>query len=187
MTTPDRDLYKPLVRISNLTFDVASQRYRIQIPPYANIGSDTIGRQASGPNAKNTALIFEDLDGLVQQYTFAELNDAAIRLAVGLRQLGVVRGDTIAVHTGQRPETAITHIATYYLGCIALTLSQLYGPDTIEHVLTSSGCKVLITDINAWKTLREHRHRFKSLTHCIVNADPSSDELQFSFNVRGIL
>ena len=180
MPTTHRELYKPLVKLSNLTFDETCQRYRIQIPANANIGADTVGRQAAGQNSRNTALIFEDLDGLVQKYTFAELNDAAISLAVGLRHLGVVEGDTIAIHAGQRPETAITHIATYYLGCIALTLSQLYGPDTIEHVLTSSGCKVLITDINAWKTLREHRHRFKSLTHCIINADPSSDELQFS-------
>jgi acetyl-CoA synthetase len=180
MTHSDPQLFQPLTEMSNLTFDELSQQHLIQIPIDSNIGYDTIGQHAKSDYSNRTALIFEDSDGSVEKYTFKSLNDSAMCLAVGLRQLGVTAGDTIAIHTGQRPETAITHIATYYLGCIALTLSQLYGPDTIEHILISSGCKFLVTETATWKNLREHRHRFQPLTHCIVNSDPNSNEILFS-------
>jgi len=39
--------------------------------------------------------------------------EASNRFANALRGLGIGRGDVLAVHTPQRPETAIAHIACY--------------------------------------------------------------------------
>ncbi len=39
------------------------------------------------------------------------------------------RGDRVAIILPQRPETAISHIATYQMGAIALPLSHLFGPN----------------------------------------------------------
>ncbi|SVD70032.1 uncharacterized protein METZ01_LOCUS422886, partial [marine metagenome] len=121
-------LYKPVLEKSNLSTDPTGQRLVINIPVHANIGLDTFGYHAKGKNSSKTALIFEDLSGAVEEYTFAELHTLALRFAKGLAKLGVQRGDVVAVHTGQRPETAIAHAGIHYLGGIVLTLSQLYGP-----------------------------------------------------------
>tara|TARA_B100000029_G_scaffold507949_1_gene593728 strand:+ start:701 stop:2356 length:1656 start_codon:yes stop_codon:yes gene_type:complete len=177
---PDKNKLERLTQISNLVYDEQRRSHRIQIPSIANIGVDTIGDNSSNKNATKTALIFEDLEGQISKFTFRDLHVSAVSLALGLQKLGVKKGDTVAIHTGQSPETAIAHIATYYLGGIALTLSQLYGPDTIEHILNSSSCKYLITQTENWKSLRPHRSRFRTLEHCIVTDSPISDELLLS-------
>jgi len=180
MNQHNERLYRKLTQTSNLKFNSSTQKYSIDIPPLANIGYDTIGCHANSVHRNKTALVFEDSDRSITEFSFFELNERAIRLAKGLTKLGITAGDTIAIHTGQRPETAIAHIATYYLGGIALTLSQLYGPDTIEHIFNHSGCKVLITDDAAWTPLRKFRKRFKSLNHCIVTPTASGTEILFS-------
>ncbi|MBL10158.1 MAG: AMP-dependent synthetase [Acidiferrobacteraceae bacterium] len=176
----DNQHLKQLTEVSNLVYDENNQSHHIAIPSIANIGADTIGCHSSNENANKTALIYEDAEGRISKFTFRELHHSGIRLALGLQKLGVKRGDAVAIHTGQSPETAIAHIATYYLGGIALTLSQLYGPDTIEHILNSSGCKLIITHTKTWESLRPHRSRFRTLEKCIVTDSPITDELLLS-------
>ncbi|MEE8266397.1 MAG: AMP-binding protein [Acidiferrobacterales bacterium] len=173
------ELYAPVIAKTNLYFDQTEQRLKIALPARANIALDTVGRHAKGEKANHTALVFEDASGTLHRYTFAELDALSSRLAKGLLEKGVRRGDPVAVHTGQRPETAIAHFAIHKLGAIVLTLSQLYGPDTVEHILNDSKCKVVITDEAAWENLRAHRARFASLEHCIVVGDPGPGEIPF--------
>jgi len=180
MPDPIDQLYRPVLEKTNLRLDPTGQRLVIDIPSHANIGHDTFGCHAKGKNASKTALIFEDLSGAVEKYTFAELHTLALRFAKGLKNLGVQRGDVVAVHTGQRPETAIAHAGIHYLGGIVLTLSQLYGPDTVEHILKDSECKIIISESAAWASLRKHRERFESLEHCILNKSIESDEILFT-------
>ena len=177
MSDPIDQLYRPVLEKTNLRLDPTGQQLVIDIPSHANIGHDTIGCHAKGKNASKTALIFEDLSGAVEKYTFAELHTLALRFAKGLKNLGVQRGDVVAVHTGQRPETAIAHAGIHYLGGIVLTLSQLYGPDTVEHILKDSKCKIIISESAAWASLRKHRERFESLEHCILNKSIESERL----------
>lgn len=127
---------------------------RIEIPALANIAADTVGAIAASRRRDHTALVFEADDGVVTTWTFAQIEAQATRLAAALARHGVVRGDRIAVHTGLRPETAISHMAAYKLGAIVVGLSQLYGPDTVRHVLEHSEASVLITQDRAWSALR---------------------------------
>jgi acetyl-CoA synthetase len=90
----------------------------------------------------------------ITAFTFAEVDDLSNRMAATLRRHGVKKGDRVAVHTGLRPETALSHLACHKLGAIVVTLSHLYGPRMIDHVLTDSGASVLITDGDVWQGLR---------------------------------
>lgn len=120
--------------------------WRIPIPPYANIAADTVARHAAGRRADHPALIFEEDDGALRRWSFAQLDREASSFASGLRRLGVRPGQPVGIHTGQCPETAIAHLAVYKLGAIVVTLSQLYGPETLRHILENSGLAVVITD-----------------------------------------
>lgn len=151
--TDIRSLYADVAACSNLRWDEAEGRYVIAVPEKANIAADTIGRHAQGPARDKIALIYEHEDGQVEHLTFADLDAQANRLAASLRRLGVAKGEPVAVHTGQRPETAIAHMAIYKLGAVVLTLSQLYGPDTVGHVLTHSGARAIITEAAPWQRL----------------------------------
>ncbi|MGI9301670.1 MAG: acyl-CoA synthetase [Gammaproteobacteria bacterium] len=171
------ELYTPVIEKTGLYFDEDEQRLKIAIPAEANIALDTVCRYAAGATARHTALICESLDGATQSYTFAELDALSSRLAVGLAELGVERGQAVAVHTGQSAETAIAHLAIYKLGAVVLTLSHLYGPDTVAHILNDAKPRIIITDNGVWAPLRESRARFASLEHCIVAADAQAGEL----------
>ena len=164
----ERDLYAPVIGITNLRVDEADGRLKIVHPASANIARDTIGRHARGDRAEHTALIYEDEAEQLTRYTFAELDTLSDRLAVALAARGVTRGEPVAVQTGQTPETAIAHMAIYKLGAVVLTLSQLYGPDTVEHVLNDSEARVLITERRTWDELGPARDRFRTLEHAIL-------------------
>ncbi len=176
----DDQIYQPLADVTNLYRDAAGDRYRIGMPLNANIAADTIGRFARGDKADHFALIHENLDRSVETYTFAELDDMASRFAVSLADLGVESGQPVAIHTAQGPQTAIAHMAIYKLGAIALTLSHLYGPDAITHVMNDSGASVIVTNADYWKNVREQLSALDSLEHRIVSGRTVSGEISFS-------
>jgi acetyl-CoA synthetase len=85
------------------------------------------------------AIIFESESGRVDRFTFNHMKLTSDKLASGLRAIGVKRvlsrdigaprcnrtvtqGDRIAILLPQSPETAIAHISTYKLGCVAVPL-----------------------------------------------------------------
>jgi len=165
--------FADVAKCSNLTWNTEQSRYAIDVPEKANIAADTVGRHAAGPNRDKLALIFEHDDGRLEEYTFGEINDQANRLAVSLRNMGVSEGDAVAVHVGQRPETAITHMAIYKLGAVVLTLSQMYGQDTLLHVLNHSGARVIVAENNIWQRVGLDPLNTAKLAHVITVDVPS--------------
>ncbi len=176
----DNRVFQPLVEVTNLYRDVAGDRYRIGMPLNANIAADTIGRFAKGDRSDHLALIHENLDGSIERYTYAELDDLASRFAVYLANLGVERGNPVAIHTAQSPQTAIAHMAVYKLGAIALTLSHLYRPDAIAHVINDSKAKVIITNSDYWTALRDRLDQVGTLHNRIVFGRTETGEISFS-------
>jgi len=174
-------LERSLLAAMNLR-EVAPGRYRIVIPERANMAADTVGRFAHGPRQRHPALIFEKDDLSTIAWTFAEIDDLATRLAAKLSSLGVKKGSRVAIHTGLRPETGMTHLAIYKLGAIAVTLSQLYGPDTLSHVLDHSEAMVIVTQDTAWDRFRNLA--FPHLKHVIVAGKSRNGEIPFSECVR---
>ncbi len=172
-------VFAPLTELTNLYLDASQDRYVIGIPKNANMAADTVGRVAQTEKSQRIALIHENLDGSLETYTFAQLDDLASRFAVSLTELGVRRGDPVAIHTAQGPQTAIAHLAVYKLGGIALTVTHLYGEETIKHIINDSGTRVLITRSEYWTTLRDACRNLSTLEHRIVYGSPSADEIDF--------
>jgi acetyl-CoA synthetase len=57
----------------------------------------------------------------------------------------------------QRPETAISHIAIYQIGAVAMPLSMLFGPEALAYRLKDSGARIAIVDESAITNLRAAR------------------------------
>lgn len=172
-------VYSILTRTTNLYKDPVGDCYRVGLPVNANIAADTIGRHANNGNAERIALVHEHRNGSIQTYTYQELDNLATRLAVSLASLGVRRGDPVAVHTAQRPETAIAHMAIYKLGAVVLTLSHLAGPDATSHILNDSKAAFIITHSDYWTPLRDIARGFDHLKHRIICGTPELGEILF--------
>jgi len=160
-------------------YDKDANRFRIEIPADANIAADTVGKHARDEQANSIALIFEQADGALQTFTYRQLDDVATRFAVSLKNLGVNTGDRVAIHSAQRPETIIAHLASYKLGAIATTVSPLTGPETMAFVLNDSGAKIIVTHESLWKPFRKSREDCTALNHVIVSDSSNSDEINF--------
>ena len=172
-------VFSVLTQTTNLYVDPAGDRYRIGMPLNANIAADTVGRFATGAKADHLALIHEHPDLTVEKYTFAELDELASRFAVFLIDLGVKPGQPVAIQTAQSPQTAIAHMAIYKIGAVALTLSHLYGPDAVAHIMNDSGAEVIITNSEYWGALRERLSGLSTLKHRIVVGHTERGEMSF--------
>ena len=160
----------------HLTRDAAGD-YAITWPADYNIYNATVGRYLGPEDRDKPAMIFEGPDGQVTTQSFAEIDAAATGLAAELRRLGYGKGDPVAVHTGQHPDTGIAHMAIAKIGGIAVTLSQLYGPDTLAHALNDCRAGVILTSRDAWDPLRGEE--FPHLHH-VVMRDPGPGDLDLS-------
>ena len=119
--------------------------FRWQIPARYNIGVDVCDRWAEIDPAR-TAIFNLDADGAVEEVSYGALREASNRLANALAARGIGRGDRIALLLAQGPAVAVSHIAIYKLGAIALPLAMLFGVDAIAYRLKDSGARALITN-----------------------------------------
>ena len=152
-------------------------RYAITWPDDYNIYSATVGRYLGPEHRDNPAMIFEDGVGDVTTLSFAEVDAAATGLAAELRRLGYGKGDPVALHTGQHPDTGIGHMAIAKIGGIAVTLSQLYGPDTLTHALNDCQAGIILTSRDAWEPLRGET--FPHLHHVLMR-DPGPKDFDLA-------
>ncbi|MDQ2928441.1 MAG: AMP-binding protein, partial [Pseudomonadota bacterium] len=81
-----------------------------------------------------------------RDFSYAELDGSADRLAAALRVRGVGRGDRVAIVMPQRFETAVAHIALYRLGAVGMPLSMLFGPEALEYRINDSGTRLALVD-----------------------------------------
>jgi acetyl-CoA synthetase len=132
------------------------QGFRWRVPPDFNIADVCCTRWARArPDA--VAIRFEDERGERTDFTYAELDREADRLAAALRRRGVARGDRVGLVLPQRFETAAAHIALYRLGAVAMPLSMLFGPDALEYRIRDSGARLAIVDESGIANVRAAR------------------------------
>ena len=144
----------------------AHARHRWQISSDYNVAVDCLDRPFHKKDA--VALYYGDDEGHTATYTFGQMREASCRMANALRGLGIGRGDVVAVHTPQRPETAIMHMALYRLGAIGLPISKLFGPDAIQYRLENSSAKAILMEPETVAKLDGVRDSVATLRHVIV-------------------
>ena len=91
------------------------------------------------------ALAHESEDGSTLQLSYRELLAKVESLAAGLRELGIKRGDVVAVLLPMTPECVISMLAILRVGGIFLPLFSGYGTSAVVSRLNDSQAKALIT------------------------------------------
>jgi acetyl-CoA synthetase len=109
-----------------------------------NLAHNCVDRWAERTPEK-PAVIWEDEDGAVRRVSYAELQAMANRLAGGLRELGVERGDRVGIFMPMAPETVAATLACAKLGAIYLPIFSGYAADAVATRLQDADVKVLVT------------------------------------------
>src|SRR5215510_13579245 len=135
-----------------------------EIPARFNIGRAV----TEHPPADALALIEVSANGERRDWRFGDVLAAANRLANGLTALGAQRGDRIGILLGQSAACAISHVAVYRAGLIAVPLFGLFGPEALEYRLRDCGARFAVADLEGLPKLLEIRPRLPELSNTVV-------------------
>ncbi|ABC24303.1 long-chain fatty acid--CoA ligase [Rhodospirillum rubrum] len=153
---------------------MASRRSR-RAPEYADVHRLDTFPKVLADNAKrfpqDIALREKDL-GIWKEVTWAEYGLMVRLYALGLKDLGVERGQVIALLGANRPEWLWGEIAAHALGCASLGIYKDVLDDEADYLLAHSGAVAVIAeDEEQVDKLLTLAARVPSLRH-IVYCDP---------------
>ena len=126
------------------TYDALRAGFRWIVPEKFNIAKVCCDRWAE-KTPENPAII-ESAGGVITTTSFRQLQEQSNRLANVLRDHGVTAGDRVGILLPQTLDAAVTHMAIYKVGAIAVPLALLFGIDAIEYRLSDAGIKLLVTN-----------------------------------------
>ncbi len=90
---------------------------------------------------------YEEKDALLfrgEKLTFGQFKARVDNLAKGLHELGVGRGDRIAILMGNRTEWILSAFAAFRLGAMAIGVNTWYKANDLGYVLEHAGAKTIV-------------------------------------------
>lgn len=113
-----------------------------------------------------------------QQTSYGALARAIESLASGLMQLGVGRGERVAVYLEKRLEMVVTSLGAAAAGAVFVPLNPLLKPDQVAYILRDCGVRVLVTSTDRLPLLTQGLAACPELKHLVlVGEGPVQDGL----------
>jgi acetyl-CoA synthetase len=94
--------------------------------------------------AERVALHYEREDGLTETWTYGRLTDATARFAQALRDLGVEKGDRVAIYASNVPESFIAIHACYRIGAVYSVIFAGFSASAVRDRLEDAEPKVVV-------------------------------------------
>ncbi|WP_267616473.1 AMP-binding protein [Gordonia bronchialis] len=129
-------------------------------------------RVAAGTGS--TAIVFRD-----QRMSYRELEDRVTRLAHALADLGVHRGDRVALLSANHPVYLEALFAAGLLGAILVPLNARLTAPEVTYALTDSGATVLIHSADLGPVASAAAHDAGTSRRVVVDGDPDDDALGY--------
>ena len=115
---------------------------------------------------KQPALIFGG-----KEITYQQLNENVNKLANGLRNIGICKGDRVAIMLPNIPEFVYSFFALQKLGAIAVPFNTMYKGREIIHILNDCCAKAIIALSNFATLINEIKTDVRSLEHVILTGE----------------
>jgi long-chain acyl-CoA synthetase len=107
------------------------------------------------------------------EWTYTQYSDAAAAVGGAFAQLGIERGDRVALFMRNRPEFHIADMAVLLLGGTPVSIYNSSAPEQIEYLVGHSGCKMIIVeDVEYLERVLKVRSELDVLEHIVVIDDP---------------
>ena len=122
-------------------------------PPFArwfadgtlNASVNCVDRHVDAGHGDRVAFHWEGEPGDTRTITYAELLTEVSRTANALRELGVGRGDRVAVYLPMIPELAITMLACARIGAVHSVVFGGFSANALRERIEDASCRVLVT------------------------------------------
>jgi long-chain acyl-CoA synthetase len=124
--------------------------------------------RAAERHADLPAVTYKDEAGQWVSKTYREVGDIVRRLALGLIELGIEKGDKVSILANTRPEWTYFDFAALSVGATAVPIYQTNSPDECRYVLENSDAKaVIVEDDEQLAKIDAIRDRVPKLEHVI--------------------
>ena len=101
-------------------------------------------------------------------YTYQQLDESANRVAGALAELGISKGDRVAMMLPNIPEFVFCFFGIQKLGAVAVPFNTMYKGREISFILKDSGARAIICLSNFANLINEMRDECPALEHVIV-------------------
>ncbi|MBN8728538.1 MAG: acetate--CoA ligase [Xanthomonadales bacterium] len=139
------DWSRPYSRVRDVSFEAADLHIRWYEDGELNVAANCLDRHLATHGDK-VALIWEGDDpDESRRFTYRELHAEVCRCANLLQNLGVAKGDRVAIYLPMIPEAAIAMLACARIGAIHTVVFGGFSPDSLAGRIADCGCKLVIT------------------------------------------
>jgi long-chain acyl-CoA synthetase len=134
---------------------------------------------AAREHADRRAVLYRDqASGEWASKTYAEVGEIVRGLGLGLIELGIERGDKVALLANTRPEWSYFDYAALGAGATVVPIYQTNSPEECLYVLENSDARAVIVEDEAQLSkIRQVRDRCPALEHVIRMTGESGDAI----------
>jgi acetyl-CoA synthetase len=97
------------------------------------------------------AIVWESEPGEVRTLTYGELHAEVVRFAAALRELGVQKGDRVAIYMGMVPEVVVGMLACARIGAAHSVVFGGFAAESLRDRINDCKAKVVLTQDGAWR------------------------------------
>ena len=152
----------------DITWDVARRELGLAGHAPVNLAEICVNRHADGPKAGKIALIHENHDGDLRQFTYRDLKQLTNGWARSLRGLGIRPLDRVCLFLERVPELYIGFMGVLKTGAVVEPLFSAFGEDALYARMEDSGAVAIITQRKHLGKVRRVRERLSALKTVIV-------------------
>jgi acetyl-CoA synthetase len=137
--------FKPYTKIKEVTYSKKEVSIKWFYDGTTNVSYNCIDRHLP-KRAKQTAIIFEGDDPKESKnITYQELSDEVCKLANGLKEIGVKKGDRVTIYMPMVPEGVYAMLACTRIGAIHSVVFGGFSPDSIVNRVLDCKSEYVIT------------------------------------------
>ncbi len=123
----------------------------------------TLGDERIKRMGERVSLYYQD-----KPYTNVQIREMSLKLASGLKSLGISRGDHVVVSLPNSPEVFACFGAIWRIGAVIIPIMFLLGEDETRYILDHSDAKAVITSKDLLEKINKATEGITSIKHVIV-------------------
>ncbi len=116
-----------------------------------NLCYNSVDRHALGGKSNKVAILWESEPGEVRRLTFGELYVEVQKFANVLKELGIRKGDRVAIYMGMTPELAIALLACARLGIVHSVIFGGFAANALVDRINDAACVAVLTQDGTYR------------------------------------
>ena len=116
-----------------------------------NVTQTCLDRHLQTEARNRAALVWEGEPGETRTLTYFDLHREVVRLSAALADLGVQKGDRVALYLGMTPEIVIAMLACARLGAVHSVVFGGFSAEALKERINDLGAKILITQDGSYR------------------------------------